>query len=131
MIEMQLEGVRVELPTNQPIVLLRERDGERYLPIWIGAAEAAAALVEGTVLAAYRFDRYRSVDPEDPPPPALEPSDERHAGRDRRYSGLDPKEIPLTECLKDTVERVVPFWNERIAPRVARGERVLVAAHGG
>src|SRR5688572_30078034 len=42
MIEMQLEGVRVELPTNQPIVLLRERDGERYLPIWIGAAEAAA-----------------------------------------------------------------------------------------
>jgi bifunctional DNase/RNase len=42
MIEMQLEGVRVELPTNQPIVLLRERDGERYLPIWIGASEAAA-----------------------------------------------------------------------------------------
>jgi hypothetical protein len=42
MIEMKLEGVRVELPTNQPIVLLRERDGERYLPIWIGAAEAAA-----------------------------------------------------------------------------------------
>lgn len=42
MIEMQLEGVRVELPTNQPIVLLREREGERYLPIWIGASEAAA-----------------------------------------------------------------------------------------
>jgi len=42
MIEMQLEGVRVELPTNQPIVLLRERDGERYLPIWIGAVEATA-----------------------------------------------------------------------------------------
>ena len=42
MIEMELTGVRVELPTNQPIVLLRERDGERYLPIWIGAAEAAA-----------------------------------------------------------------------------------------
>ena len=42
MIEMELTGVRVELPTNQPIVLLREREGERYLPIWIGAAEAAA-----------------------------------------------------------------------------------------
>jgi bifunctional DNase/RNase len=42
MIEMELTGVRVELPTNQPIILLRERDGERYLPIWIGAAEAAA-----------------------------------------------------------------------------------------
>src|SRR5215207_7978897 len=63
-------------------------------------------------------------------PPALEPDDERHPGRDPRYAGLAPADIPLTECLEDTVARVVPFWNERIAPRVSRGERVLVAAHG-
>jgi len=66
----------------------------------------------------------------DIPPPALEPGDERHAGRDPRYAKVDPKRIPLTECLKDTVARVVPYWEERIAPRVAAGERVLVAAHG-
>jgi 2,3-bisphosphoglycerate-dependent phosphoglycerate mutase len=66
----------------------------------------------------------------DTPPPALEPSDPRHAGRDPRYAKVDPARIPLTECLKDTVARVVPYWNERIAPRVAAGERVLVAAHG-
>jgi 2,3-bisphosphoglycerate-dependent phosphoglycerate mutase len=66
----------------------------------------------------------------DVPPPALEPGDERHAGRDPRYANVDPKRIPLTECLKDTVARVVPYWEERIAPRVAAGERVLVAAHG-
>jgi len=66
----------------------------------------------------------------DTPPPALDPDDERHPGRDRRYAGLAPADLPLTECLKDTVARVVPYWNERIAPRVARGERVLVAAHG-
>jgi 2,3-bisphosphoglycerate-dependent phosphoglycerate mutase len=64
------------------------------------------------------------------PPPALEAGDERDASRDRRYAGLKPAEIPRTECLKDTVARVVPYWNERIKPRVARGERVLVAAHG-
>ena len=66
----------------------------------------------------------------DVPPPALEPSDERNAARDRRYASLAPGEVPLAECLKDTVERVVPYWKERIAPRVAAGERVLVAAHG-
>ena len=66
----------------------------------------------------------------DTPPPALEPNDERDAARDRRYAGLSREEIPLTECLKDTVERVVPYWKERIAPRVQRGERVLVVAHG-
>src|SRR5437868_3199501 len=66
----------------------------------------------------------------DIPPPALEPGDERDASRDRRYAGLAPGKIPRTECLKDTVARVVPYWNERIAPRVARGERILVAAHG-
>jgi len=66
----------------------------------------------------------------DIPPPALEAGDERDASRDRRYAGLKPAEIPRTECLKDTVARVVPYWDERIKPRVARGERVLVAAHG-
>ena len=63
-------------------------------------------------------------------PPALEPGDERDASRDPRYRALDPAKIPRSECLKDTVARVVPYWNERIAPRISRGERVLVAAHG-
>ena len=66
----------------------------------------------------------------DTPPPALDANDERNAARDPRYAALKPGEVPLTECLKDTVARVVPYWRERIAPRVAAGERVLVAAHG-
>jgi len=65
----------------------------------------------------------------DTPPPALETGDARDAANDRRYAGLGSR-LPRTECLKDTVERVVPYWNERIAPRVSAGERVLVAAHG-
>jgi 2,3-bisphosphoglycerate-dependent phosphoglycerate mutase len=63
-------------------------------------------------------------------PPALQAADERNPARDRRYQALRPEELPLTECLKDTVARVVPYWHERIAPRVAAGDRVLVAAHG-
>jgi len=66
----------------------------------------------------------------DTPPPALDPSDERNAAGDPRYRSLPPGQVPLAECLKDTVARVVPYWQERIAPRVAAGERVLVAAHG-
>ena len=66
----------------------------------------------------------------DIPPPALEPGDERDASRDPRYAAIPKDRIPRTECLKDTVARAVPYWNERIAPRVARGDRVLVAAHG-
>jgi 2,3-bisphosphoglycerate-dependent phosphoglycerate mutase len=66
----------------------------------------------------------------DIPPPALDPDDERNPRRDPRYAKLDAKQLPLTECLKDTVARVVPYWHERIAPRVAAGERVLIAAHG-
>ena len=66
----------------------------------------------------------------DIPPPALEPGDERDASRDPRYAHVPREKIPRTECLKDTVARAVPYWTERIAPRVARGERVLVAAHG-
>jgi 2,3-bisphosphoglycerate-dependent phosphoglycerate mutase len=66
----------------------------------------------------------------DVPPPPLPPGDERDPSRDPRYRSLSPEQIPRTECLKDTVARVVPCWIERIAPRVAAGERVLVAAHG-
>jgi 2,3-bisphosphoglycerate-dependent phosphoglycerate mutase len=66
----------------------------------------------------------------DVPPPALEAADERDPGRDPRYAKLSASQIPRTECLKDTVARVVPYWNERIAPRVSAGERVLIAAHG-
>ena len=66
----------------------------------------------------------------DVPPPALEAGDERDASRDRRYAALSPQEIPRTECLKDTVARVVPYWKEHIAPRVEAGQRVLVVAHG-
>jgi 2,3-bisphosphoglycerate-dependent phosphoglycerate mutase len=63
-------------------------------------------------------------------PPALEQSDERWPGHDRRYAGLNPEELPVTECLKDTVARVVPYWNETIVPRIRAGKRVLIAAHG-
>jgi 2,3-bisphosphoglycerate-dependent phosphoglycerate mutase len=65
----------------------------------------------------------------DTPPPELPAGDERDAARDRRYAGC-AGQVPRTECLKDTVARVIPYWRERIAPRVAAGERVLVAAHG-
>jgi 2,3-bisphosphoglycerate-dependent phosphoglycerate mutase len=88
----------------------------------LNKAETAAKFGEAQVLAWRRSY--------DTPPPALERSDPRHAGGDPRYAHVDPALIPLTECLKDTVARVVPYWNERIAPRVAAGERVLVAAHG-
>ncbi|MCC6132610.1 MAG: 2,3-diphosphoglycerate-dependent phosphoglycerate mutase [Acidobacteria bacterium] len=64
------------------------------------------------------------------PPPALTPEDERYPGKDRRYSGLSPEEMPLTESLKDTVARFVPYWETVIAPAVKAGERVLIAAHG-
>ena len=66
----------------------------------------------------------------DTPPPALAAGDERDAARDPRYSKLKAGDVPHTECLKDTVARVVPYWKSNIAPRVAAGERVLVAAHG-
>ena len=66
----------------------------------------------------------------DTPPPALEPTDPRSERGDPRYAKLDPKDIPLTECLKDTVARVLPFWNETVAPAIKSGQRVLIAAHG-
>jgi 2,3-bisphosphoglycerate-dependent phosphoglycerate mutase len=63
-------------------------------------------------------------------PDPLLPTDPRWAGNDPRYKHLKPEEIPATECLKDTVARVVPFWKDSIAPALTRGRRVLVAAHG-
>lgn len=66
----------------------------------------------------------------DTPPPALESADERYPGFDPRYAGLSGAELPLTECLKDTVERFLPLWHEEIAPMVKSGKRVLIAAHG-
>ena len=66
----------------------------------------------------------------DSPPPALESTDPRSERSDLRYARLSAEEIPLTECLKDTVERVLPFWNETIGPAIQSGKRVVVAAHG-
>jgi 2,3-bisphosphoglycerate-dependent phosphoglycerate mutase len=66
----------------------------------------------------------------DIPPPALTPDDERFPGRDPRYRSLSKEELPLTECLKDTVARFLPLWHETIAPSIVRGDRVLIAAHG-
>ncbi|MBA4111602.1 MAG: 2,3-diphosphoglycerate-dependent phosphoglycerate mutase [Leptothrix sp. (in: Bacteria)] len=66
----------------------------------------------------------------DTPPPALEANDPRGQRQDIRYSKLKPEQIPLTECLKDTVERVLPFWNEAMAPAIKAGKRIVVAAHG-
>jgi 2,3-bisphosphoglycerate-dependent phosphoglycerate mutase len=66
----------------------------------------------------------------DVPPPPLEPSDPRFPGNDPRYAGLAPDQLPLTECLKDTVARFLPYWHETLAPAVKSGHRVLVAAHG-
>ncbi|HEY8505191.1 MAG TPA: 2,3-diphosphoglycerate-dependent phosphoglycerate mutase [Gemmataceae bacterium] len=63
-------------------------------------------------------------------PPALEESDERHPRRDRRYAELSDAELPRTECLKDTVERFLPYWHEAIAPAIRSGKRVVIAAHG-
>jgi 2,3-bisphosphoglycerate-dependent phosphoglycerate mutase len=66
----------------------------------------------------------------DIPPPPLSPDDERHPSRDPRYVSLPPGELPLTESLKDTVARFLPFWHEPIAPAIRSGKRVLIAAHG-
>lgn len=66
----------------------------------------------------------------DIPPPALDPSDERFPGHDRRYASLEPEELPRTESLKETVARMLPYWHETIAPNVKAGKRVLIAAHG-
>jgi 2,3-bisphosphoglycerate-dependent phosphoglycerate mutase len=66
----------------------------------------------------------------DIPPPPLSPDDERYAGPDPRYRGARREDIPLTESLKDTVARFLPYWHETIAPTIASGQRVLITAHG-
>ena len=63
-------------------------------------------------------------------PPALTPDDPMYPGKDPRYTDLKPEDLPLTECLKDTVARFLPYWHETIAPAVKAGQRVLIAAHG-
>jgi len=85
----------------------------------LNKAETAARFGEAQVLAWRRSY--------DTPPPALDPGDPRHESRDPRYAGVT---VPLTECLKDTVARVIPYWESAIGPTVRSGRRVLVAAHG-
>jgi 2,3-bisphosphoglycerate-dependent phosphoglycerate mutase len=66
----------------------------------------------------------------DVPPPSLEATDSRYPGNDPRYKELSGKQIPLTECLKDTVARFLPAWRDAIAPAVRSGKRVVIVAHG-
>lgn len=66
----------------------------------------------------------------DVPPPPLEKSDERYPGHDPRYRDVPAAELPLTECLQDTVERFLPYWHEVIAPQVKAGQKVVIVAHG-
>ncbi len=88
----------------------------------LNKAETAARFGEAQVLQWRRaFDT---------PPPPLAPEDPRNSAHDPRYAGLDAADIPRTECLKDTVARVLPYWTEVIAPQVRAGRQVLVVAHG-
>jgi 2,3-bisphosphoglycerate-dependent phosphoglycerate mutase len=66
----------------------------------------------------------------DIPPPPMSTEDEGYAGKDRRYKNLDESNLPLTECLKDTVARFLPLWEETIAPQIKAGKNVVIAAHG-
>jgi 2,3-bisphosphoglycerate-dependent phosphoglycerate mutase len=88
----------------------------------LNKAETAAKFGEAKVL-----EWRRSYDI---PPPPLTLDDERHPAKDTRYAGLAANQLPLTECLKDTVARVLPYWNSTIAPAIQGGKRVLVTAHG-
>ena len=66
----------------------------------------------------------------DIPPPPLDPNDDRHPARDPRYASVPSEVLPLTESLKDTVARFLPYWHETIAPVIKSGKKVLIAAHG-
>jgi 2,3-bisphosphoglycerate-dependent phosphoglycerate mutase len=88
----------------------------------LNKAETAAKFGEQQVLAWRRSY--------DVPPPALARDDARCPGGDPRYRGLASSQVPLTECLKDTVARVLPYWNQAIVPDIRAGKRVLIAAHG-
>ena len=63
-------------------------------------------------------------------PPSLEKEDERYPGNDPRYAGMAEDQLPLAECLKDTVDRFLPYWHESIAPEIKEGKRIIIAAHG-
>lgn len=88
----------------------------------LNKAETAARYGEQQVLT---WRRAYAIAPE-----PLAPDDPRWAGNDPRYRHLAPTDIPATECLRDTVARVIPFWNDSIAPALGRGRRVIVTAHG-
>lgn len=88
----------------------------------LNKAETAARFGEAQVLAWRRSY--------DVPPPALEPGDPRSEVGDPVYAKLEPGEVPLTECLKDTVDRVLPYWKSELAPAIQSGRRLLVSAHG-
>lgn len=88
----------------------------------LNKAETAAKFGEAQVLAWRRSY--------DVPPPALDPGDARSPAGDPRYRDLTPDQLPATECLKDTVERFLPYWHGTIAPAVQAGRRVIIAAHG-
>ena len=88
----------------------------------LNKAETAAQYGEAQVLTWRRSYDIR--------PPALEKTDSRYPGEDPIYVELDKKDIPLTECLKDTVERFLPYWHEVLAPAIKSGKRVIIAAHG-
>lgn len=88
----------------------------------LGKAETAAKYGDEQVLVWRRSY--------DTPPPALDESDERASFNDPRYAGLAKDSIPLTECLKDTVARVMPAWDEEIAPAIRAGKQILISAHG-
>lgn len=66
----------------------------------------------------------------DTQPPALTVDDERYPGKDRRYANLMADQLPLAECLKDTVARFLPFWHETVAPAIKSGQQIIIAAHG-
>jgi 2,3-bisphosphoglycerate-dependent phosphoglycerate mutase len=88
----------------------------------LNKAETAAKFGEGQVKIWRRSYDIR--------PPELNPDDPRFPGRDPRYRDLTPAELPLTECLKDTVARFLPLWHDTIAPAIQSGQKVLIAAHG-
>jgi 2,3-bisphosphoglycerate-dependent phosphoglycerate mutase len=66
----------------------------------------------------------------DVPPPVLEESDERHPKHDTRYASLTPEQLPATESLKITLERVLPYWHSQLVPAITSGKRIIIAAHG-
>ena len=91
---------------------------------------ALQGLNKAETAAQYGEDQVKIWRSYDIPPPPLDPADPRSPGNDPRYADLKPEELPVTECLKDTVARFMPFWESDLAPSIQSGKRVLVAAHG-